>query len=94
MRLALLLLFAFIPALFADSPVVIKDSEAANHIGETVEVRGTVVSVHTSSAFCFSWLFQHVRRNSFEMIIPIVLTVLNRKRIILTSVGAGRGLVC
>ena len=48
MRLALLFIFAFIPAVFADSPVVIKDSEAANHIGETVEFRGTVVSVHTS----------------------------------------------
>jgi hypothetical protein len=48
MRLALLLLFAFIPTVFADSSVVIKDSEAAKYIGETVEVRGTVVSVHTS----------------------------------------------
>ena len=48
MRLAFLFLLAFIPAVFADTPVVIKDSEAANHIGETVEVRGMVSSVHTS----------------------------------------------
>jgi hypothetical protein len=48
MKIVLLFLLAFIPAALADTPVVIKDSEAANHIGETVEVRGMVVSVHTS----------------------------------------------
>ena len=42
------MLFAFIPAALADEPIVIKDSEAADHFGETVEVRGTVSSVHTS----------------------------------------------
>jgi hypothetical protein len=45
--LAGFLLF-FVPSAFADDLLVVKVSEAANHIGETVEVRGAVSGVYTS----------------------------------------------
>jgi hypothetical protein len=41
-------LICFVSTAFADDLLVIKDSDASNHIGEQVEVRGTVSSVHTS----------------------------------------------
>src|SRR5215510_13112642 len=45
---AVLLLLLCAVAARGDKPIVIKDSEAINYVGEEVEVRGRVVSVTSS----------------------------------------------